>query len=66
MNINKAKDYFPSKGTLTTTDHEASVGYEQDFHTNTVQLIVAAQWFSKQDLKDLRKFLKLLITEIES
>lgn len=67
MNITKAKTAgFPQEGSLITTYLSADVRYEQDFHDNTVRLNIDDYWFKRQDLKELRKFLKLLINEMNT
>ena len=64
MNITEAKDYFPSKGTLVTDSLGAAIDYVQDFENDTVMLTIPSQSMGVKDLKELRKFLKLLISEM--
>lgn len=66
ISLADAKDYFPTNGNFQTECSVANIKYEQDFENGTVVLNIDDQIFGVSDLKELRKFLKLLITEFES
>ena len=61
--IKEADGYFPPNGAFETSDCLATVNYTQQFDDDTVVLGIEDQIFSVGDLKELRKFLKLLIEQ---
>ena len=63
IDINDVKDTdtsLPAEARFTSTGFVTDVDYRIDFSDDTVRLDIGAGWFTRKDLKELRKLIKRL------
>lgn len=58
-----ARGYFPSEGTIEFAGY-AQVEYTQNFQDDTVMLTVNDMIFDAKGIKQLRKWLKIVLSEM--
>lgn len=55
----------PEDGTYRTEYMGSSIDFNIDRKDSTVELIIRGNWFTASDIKELRKFLKIIEAEIK-